>query len=150
MSDILTALARDHIELRRLFGRLTRAKASRLRTRLLRQGREALELHHSVEEEILYPAFRRAARGHKDATMYFEALGEHDTLRCALAALLRSAPASDAFAGRAKVLEELLEHHLDEEEDDVFPRARTLLTRAARLTLGQRMAERTRRGRRAG
>ena len=49
---------------------------------------------------------------------------------------------SDQFGGRAKVLKELVEHHADEEEKEMFPRARKLLDKAALTELGQQMQAR--------
>ena len=56
--------------------------------------------------------------------------------------LVATAPASEKFSGRAKVLKELIEHHAKEEEKEMFPRARELLSRDALAELGERMAER--------
>jgi len=52
--------------------------------------------------------------------------------------------ATQEFPGRAKVLKEVVEHHAGEEESDMFPRARQLLTPAALMQLGKRMADRKR------
>jgi hemerythrin superfamily protein len=49
---------------------------------------------------------------------------------------------SDQFGGRAKVLKELVEHHADEEERQMFPRARELMDKAQLEQLGERMAQR--------
>ena len=56
--------------------------------------------------------------------------------------LLKTAPDSEEFGGRAKVLKELIEHHAQEEEKEMFPRARQLFTAAELRELGERMQER--------
>lgn len=78
-----------------------------------------------------------------DDKMYFEALEEHRAAGdMVLPDLLKTAPTSEKFSGRAKVLKELVEHHADEEEKEMFPRARRLLSKAELTELGQRMDER--------
>ena len=75
--------------------------------------------------------------------MYFEALEEHRAAGdLVLPDLLKTAITSDQFGGRAKVLKELIEHHADEEEKEMFPRARKLLDTATLAELGQRMQAR--------
>jgi hemerythrin-like domain-containing protein len=56
--------------------------------------------------------------------------------------LLKTEVTSDQFGGRAKVLKELIEHHADEEEREMFPRARVLLGKATLDALGERMQAR--------
>src|SRR5204863_9110781 len=80
-----------------------------------------------------------------DEKMYFEALEEHRAAgELVLPDLERTAPDSEKFSGRAKVLKELVEHHADEEEKEMFPRARKLLGAAELTALGAQMAARKR------
>ena len=77
--------------------------------------------------------------------MYFEALEEHRAAGdLVLPDLLKTNPASEKFSGRAKVLKELVEHHAGEEEKDMFPRAKRILTKEELLSLGERMQARKR------
>ncbi|MET0227023.1 MAG: hemerythrin domain-containing protein, partial [Dokdonella sp.] len=97
----------------------------------------------TIEEEIFYPAFKEAAKIADDRTMYFEALEEHRAAGdLVLPDLLATDPAADNFSGRAKVLKELVEHHADEEEKEMFPRARKLLSKSELAELGSRMEAR--------
>jgi hypothetical protein len=75
--------------------------------------------------------------------MFFEALEEHRAAGdLVLPDLLRTDVSSDQFGGRAKVLKELVEHHADEEEKEMFPRAKALMDKAQLRELGERMATR--------
>jgi hypothetical protein len=75
--------------------------------------------------------------------MFFEALEEHRAAGdLVLPDLLKTDVGSDQFSGRAKVLKELVEHHADEEEKEMFTRAQALMDKAQLQELGERMAAR--------
>ena len=75
--------------------------------------------------------------------MIFEALEEHRAAgELVLPDLMETEVASDQFGGRAKVLKDLVEHHAEEEEKEMFKRARELFDRAQLAELGERMAAR--------
>ena len=83
------------------------------------------------------------AKKEDDDKMFFEAMEEHRAAGdLVLPDLLGTDVQSDQFGGRAKVLKELIEHHADEEEKDMFPRARELLDRDVLIQLGERMQAR--------
>ena len=78
-----------------------------------------------------------------DAKMYFEALEEHRAAgELVLPDLLKTEVDSEKFSGRVKVLKELFEHHADEEEKEMFKRARALMSKKALEELGEQMAQR--------
>ena len=143
--DAISLLKDDHKLMRKLLDELesSTARAAKKRAMLLQKIKSNLEAHTSIEEEIFYPAFREAGMKSDDDKMYFEALEEHRAAGdMVLPDLLKTAPTSEKFSGRAKVLKELVEHHADEEEKEMFPRARRLLSKAELTELGQRMDER--------
>jgi len=145
--DALTLLKDDHKTLRTLLGELEKStsRAAKKRGTLLSKIDANLKAHSTIEEEIFYPAFKEAGQKSNDDKMYFEALEEHRAAGdLVLPDLLRTDPASEQFSGRAKVLKELVEHHAAEEEKDMFPRAKRLLTKAELSELGQRMDVRKR------
>ncbi|MNG29754.1 hypothetical protein D3C84_1152410 [compost metagenome] len=72
--------------------------------------------------------------------MYYEAKEEHRTVdSLVMPDLKMTDPASVEFSGRAKVVKELLEHHIEEEEKEMFPEARKLLGKAQLEELGKQM-----------
>lgn len=75
--------------------------------------------------------------------MFFEAKEEHRAVEAlVLPDLMKTKPDSETFSGRAKVLKELVEHHADEEEEEMFPEAQKALSQDQLVELGERMAQR--------
>jgi hemerythrin superfamily protein len=145
--DALTLLKNDHKTLRSMLGELEKSTTRGVKTRkdLLARIEANLKAHTSIEEEIFYPAFKDAGRKSDDDKMYFEALEEHHAAGdLVLPDLLGTDPSSEKFSGRAKVLKELVEHHAEEEEKEMFPRAKKLLDRTELAELGTRMETRKR------
>ena len=143
--NAIELLKNDHQKVRGLLGELaeTTNRASKGRTELLEKIALELKVHTQIEEEIFYPAFREAGEKSEDEKMFFEAMEEH---RAAGDLVLPDLQATDVntdqFGGRAKVLKELIEHHAQEEEKEMFPRARELLGLEALRELGKRMQAR--------
>ena len=106
------------------------------------QIRLNLKAHTTIEEEIFYPAFKQAGEK-EEAKMYYEALEEHRAAGdLVLPDLLNTAPESDQFSGRAKVLKELIEHHVKEEEEQMFKEAKKLLSKDELNELGKQLEQR--------
>lgn len=143
--DAITLLKKDHEKVRSLLTDLaeTTTRAHKTRLELLEKISNEIRVHTTIEEEIFYPAFKAAAEKAEDRTMFHEAMEEHRAAgELVLPDLLRTEVQSDQFSGRAKVLKELVEHHADEEEKEMFPRARKLLDKAELEELGARMERR--------
>ena len=145
--DAIQLLKDDHEKVRGLLNQLndTTARAEKSRTELLAKIGKELEIHTQIEEEIFYPAFREAAKNAEDREMFHEALEEHRAAGdLVLPDLMETEVTSDRFGGRAKVLKELVEHHADEEEKEMFKRARQLLSDEQLEELGARIEQRKR------
>ena len=145
--NAIQLLKDDHKKVKGLLAELeaTTARGTKKRTQLLATIAQELRVHTKIEEEIFYPALREAGEKSEDEKMYFEALEEHRAAGdLVLPDLEKTAPDSEKFSGRAKVLKELVEHHADEEEKEMFPRARKLLGTAELNALGAQMAARKR------
>ena len=143
--DAIQLLKADHSEMRSLLGELesTTARALKKRRELIVEIEAKLKAHTTIEEEIFYPAFKDAGEKSDDDKMYFEALEEHRAAGdLVLPDLVNTDPASEKFSGRAKVLKELVEHHADEEEKEMFPRAKKLLSKDELASLGERLEQR--------
>ena len=106
-----------------------------------RRHRAGITIHSQIEEEIFDPAFSEAARKKDDGKLYFEALEEHHVVDMVLPEIKGADVESEQFAAKAKVLKDLVEHHAEEEETEMFPRARKLMTRDELLRLGAEMAQ---------
>lgn len=141
--DAIALLKEDHVKVRGLLGELekTTEKAKSRREELLEEIERELKIHTTIEEEIFYPAFQKAAEKKDDRKLYYEAIEEHHVVDTVLPELKATEVGSEVFAAKAKVLKDLVEHHAEEEETEMFPRARKLLDRERLLQLGDEMAQ---------
>lgn len=140
----LELLKEDHRKVKDLLSELAQSttRAEKKRKQLLEKIAQELEIHTHIEEEIFYPAFKEAD-GAEFTKMYFEALEEHRAVdELVLPDLLKTTPTSEKFSGRAKVLKELVEHHVEEEEKNMFKKAQKAMSKEELAELGERMAER--------
>lgn len=141
-ADAIALLREDHRKVMELLESLERATGAR-RTKLLGQIEQELTVHTQIEEEIFYPAYREAARKKDDQTMYYEAVEEHNVVKTFLPEA-GSGENNEELKAKAKVLKELVEHHAEEEEKDMFPRAKQTMEREELRELGERMEARKR------
>jgi hemerythrin-like domain-containing protein len=143
--NAIDLLVEDHKKLKALLEELaaTGSRAEKGRTELLDRICLEFEVHAAIEEEILYPAFHQAKQTAEDEKLFFEALEEHRAVKeLVLPDLQDTDVTSDQFGGRAKVLKDLILHHAEEEEKELFPRARKLLGKEQLETLGGEMEAR--------
>ena len=141
--DAIALLKQDHEKVRSLLSDLekTTDRAAGRRQKLLADIEQELTAHTKIEERIFYPAFREAARKGDDTKLYYEAVEEHHVVDLVLPEIKGTAADADEFAAKAKVLKDLVEHHAEEEESEMFPRAKTILGREELLRLGRELAQ---------
>jgi hemerythrin superfamily protein len=141
--DAISLLKDDHRKVRALLADLTDSsgRATTKREELLAEIERELKIHTTIEEQIFYPAFRDAAKKADDRKLYFEAVEEHHVVDIVLPELKETDIASEPFAAKTKVLKDLVEHHAEEEETEMFPRARKLLGREELVRLGEELAQ---------
>lgn len=142
--DAITLLKSDHEKVRGLLSQLEKAsdRSPERRERLMAQIDREVKIHSQIEEEIFYPAFRDAAEKKDDRELFFEAHEEHHVVDLVMPEVEETDPTAEQFAAKAKVLKELIEHHADEEEKKMFPRARKLMDRDELRELGARLKQR--------
>lgn len=141
--NAIDMLIEDHERVKDLLSRMTESteRAVKTRTELLEKLEMEVAIHTRLEEEILYPAYKEAG-GKEELKMFYEAKEEHRAVdSLVLPDLKATDPGSVQFSGRAKVCKELLEHHIEEEESEMFPEARELFDDARLEAMGQQMAE---------
>ena len=138
--DAITLLTEDHENVRSLFdayeGLADRAHASK--QKLAIEICDELTKHAIAEEEIFYPAVRKASIDNED--LIDEAIVEHASAKDLIAQILAMAPGDALFDATVTVLSEQIQHHVEEEEGEIFPRARK--AKLNLLALGQAIAER--------
>jgi hypothetical protein len=133
--DAFELLKADHEKVAGLFDRLD-AATGKEKLSVFNQIKTELELHTHIEETIFYPALEKPAETH-DLTL--EAYEEHKTVKSLLAELSGARTADDEWQAKAKVLRENVEHHVDEEENELFDKAGDALSDEEIEALGQRM-----------
>ena len=109
---------------------------------LLQEIDREVKIHSQVEEEIFYPAFHEAARMKEQNKLFFEAKEEHHVVDMVMPEVGESDGGTEGFAGRAKVLKDLIEHHAQEEETQMFVQARRLLDDEQLRVLGDELQAR--------
>ncbi|MDI2142324.1 MULTISPECIES: hemerythrin domain-containing protein [unclassified Pseudomonas] len=139
--NAIDLLKTDHEKVKGILNQLSDStdRALKKRADLLDKLELEITIHTQLEEQILYPAFKEAG-GKEQDEMYYEAKEEHRTVDSLVLPDLKSTdPSTPEFAGRVKVVKELLEHHIEEEETEMFPQARKLLGKAKLEELGKEM-----------
>jgi iron-sulfur cluster repair protein YtfE (RIC family) len=129
-SDVIALLKEDHAKVRGLLEKLseTTTRGQKTRQELLYQIEIELETHARVEEELVYPVFLEIV-GKEDRKLFFEAREEHALVRKVLKEIGETPLESEEFGARAKVLKDLVEHHAEEEEKEMFPKMKAEIER---------------------
>lgn len=133
-----TALLRaDHKVVSTLFAEYETARSSAKKRVIVAKICTELSVHAQVEDEIFYPAVKAAL---KDKELIPEAIVEHATLRELIAQVEGKEPAGEMFDAKIKVLGEYVKHHVKEEHEEMFPKARA--TKLDMVALGAQLAAR--------
>jgi hemerythrin-like domain-containing protein len=125
--DACDLLDADHRNVKKMFKEYEELTDSRGRNsaqkkmELAQQICMELTVHAQIEEEIFYPALRDAI---KDTDLLDEATVEHQTAKDLVAQIESGSEADDMFDAKVKVLGEYVDHHIKEEKNEIFPKAR--------------------------
>jgi hemerythrin superfamily protein len=135
---ILNALKADHDEVKSMLKTILATKDGKKRGQLFEGFKFKLTAHSRAEEKVFYRALEKTEEGKTEA---LEGTVEHDVVDRLLADLAAARqPESETWTARCSVLQELLEHHIEEEEGDLFKTARKLFDRAALEKMGKDFA----------
>ena len=135
--NAIELLTRQHQEVSALFDKLEKAGDGRTRRTLFDAIGARLAAHDAIEREIFYPACK-AALG-KDDDSLGEALVEHGIVElCIHKGVIADA---EDLPHCAKVLKDVVEHHVEEEQDELFPRVEKAMSAAELLALGEEMEQ---------
>jgi len=121
--DAITLLTADHDKVKKLFKsfeRLTDANAEK-KEELVAEICTELTAHATVEEEIFYPAAREAL---EEQDLLDEAEVEHASAKDLIAQLESMKPGDELYDAKVTVLAEYIDHHVKEEQDEMFPKIR--------------------------
>jgi hypothetical protein len=115
--NALSLLKQDHAHVKALFVRFEKARGGEQRSKLATTICSELKVHAQLEEELFYPAARRAL---EDGEILDEAQVEHETAKQLIAQIESGDPADQLFDAKVKVLSEYINHHVKEEEGEMF------------------------------
>ncbi|MBI2709145.1 MAG: hemerythrin domain-containing protein [Actinobacteria bacterium] len=137
--DAITMLKADHKTVEKLFKRFEKAGDGALKEKraVVDEIIRELSVHAAVEEQVFYPAIREAVDDAEDEVL--ESLEEHHIVKWVLSELDGMDPGHERFDAKVTVLMENVRHHVEEEEQDLFPKVREVLKRKALTDLGESM-----------
>jgi len=133
-------LKEDHQKVSGIFQQLepTTERAEKTRTELFEKLKQELDVHAHIEETIFYPTLKEAAETRE---IVLEGYEEHAVVKTLLTELEGMDVTSEQWTAKFKVLMENVEHHVEEEEGEMFQKARQVLSEDEITQLGERMAE---------
>ncbi|MGZ5018205.1 MAG: hemerythrin domain-containing protein [Methylobacter sp.] len=135
--DATALLQADHEHVSELFDEYEESHSSAKKKQIVEQLCDELTVHAQIEEEIFYPAVKRALKDHE---LIPEAQVEHATLKDLIAQVAGKEPDGEMFDAKIKVMHEYVKHHVKEEQDEIFPKAKS--TDLDMMKLGAKLSER--------
>ncbi len=138
-TDAIVLLKNDHKEIRKLFRAFQKAgdQAFVEKGRLVNRIIELLTVHTYIENEVMYPRVRELLPELEDDVL--ESYEEHHVADVLVVELSAMKPKDERFTAKTTVLIENVDHHIDEEENDWFPKVREGLGRKVLQDLGAEM-----------
>lgn len=136
--DAFKLLKKDHEKVAAIMDKIegTTERALKTREELFTQLKTELDIHAKIEETILYPVLEKAEES-RDITL--EAFEEHRLVKQLLRELEAEAKDDERWTAKFTVLKENVEHHVEEEEGELFKKARKVLSEEEIEELGTRM-----------
>jgi hemerythrin-like domain-containing protein len=147
--DAITLLTEDHDRVKKMLteGEETTERAEKGRTELFAKLKEEMLIHERIEEEIFYPALKEHPKA-KDIVL--EGYEEHHVVDEIMGELEQTDVTDETWAAKFKVMKENIEHHIEEEEGDMFKQARQVFSDDELEQLGARMMELKKLGQQVG
>ncbi len=139
--DAIALLKEDHEKVKKLLEQIesTTERGVKTREELFGKIRTEMEVHESIEEEIFYPALKEHAKAKE---LVLEGYEEHNVVDRLMGELQELPFDDERWGAKLKVMKENIEHHIEEEEDEMFEKARDVLGKDELEQLGERMAAR--------
>jgi hemerythrin superfamily protein len=137
VTDALELLHSDHQQVEDLFAQFEKARTADRKEKLAAQICSELKVHTQVEEELFYPAAREAL---PNGDLLDEATVEHGAAKALIEQIEASGPQEPLFDATVMVLSEYIKHHVNEEENELFPQLRE--TDLDLVALGEALSER--------
>ena len=135
--DAVALLQADHREVEKYFADFEKARSDKRKKELADKICLALRVHTQIEEEVFYPVSREYL---DEEDIVDEAIVEHASAKDLIAQIEAMEPGEEFYDAKVKVLSELVEHHVEEEEKEYFPQVKK--TDMDLKSVGERMAAR--------
>lgn len=138
--DVFALLKADHEKVAEMMGKIeeTTERAVKGRTETFTRLKTELDLHAMIEEKIVYPVLEEAEET-RDITL--EAYEEHRLVKQLLSELESEPNDTEQWTAKFTVLKENVEHHVEEEEGEMFPKARKALSKEQIESLGEKVEQ---------
>jgi hemerythrin superfamily protein len=133
--DAITLLKKQHAEVKDLFVQFRKAAAPARQQTIFEEIADNLAAHCEIEEKLFYPAVFRE----DTESQVKEAVEEHLSAKRVIADLLAMDPSNSQYTAKVKVLSDLIEHHVTEEHEELFPKVRGDLPSKELKELGAQM-----------
>ena len=141
--DAIQLLKDDHDAMKKMLSDLesTTERGTKTREALFAKVREELTVHEAIEEEIFYPALKEHPKAKE---LVLEAYEEHGVVDMIMADIEGVPFDDERWSAKFTVMKENIEHHIEEEEKEMFKQARDVFDRDELEALGERMMSRKR------
>ena len=116
--QLFDALRKDHQEVRDIFRKILDSNQPDKREKLMKQLQEEIVPHMKAEEKHVYPAVRKHCDNCREHVL--ESVEEHHAAELVLKELMKMKTSDERFHAKTQVLHEMVEHHIKEEEKDIF------------------------------
>jgi hemerythrin superfamily protein len=138
--DVLTLLKEDHDRVKRLLeeGETTTERGEKTRTELFARLKTMLTAHEAMEEEVLYPALKAHPKARE---LTLEAYEEHHVVDLVLEELEMTPVTDEQWGAKFTVAKENIEHHIEEEEGEMFRMIRENFSNEERAAMAEQMAQ---------
>jgi hemerythrin superfamily protein len=130
-------LKQQHREVEKLFEQFEASEAAEPRREAFEEIADALAVHAAIEETHFYPGVKKQ----QTEELLLESVEEHLEIKRVIADLLQMDPIDESFDAKVKVLQEDVEHHVEEEERELFPKVERLIEAAELEAIGDAMEE---------
>ena len=134
--NAIELLESQHREVEDLFEEIEDSDDLEMKAELFEQLADKLAIHATIEEHHFYPAVKEK----RTEDILLESLQEHLAVKRVLADLLENSVEDETFDAQLTVLKETVSHHVEEEEGDLFPKVRKILSKDQLEAVGQAMS----------
>ncbi len=138
--NLFQLIKKDHRLVSSLFSKInkTNENAGKTREKLYLELRENLDLHARAEEAVVYPQLKERE---KTKDIGYEAVEEHAIMKFLFSKIDAEEPTTEEWMAQVTVLKEVVEHHVEEEEDEMFKKMEKAFSEEEIAEMGQQFAE---------